>query len=177
MKVAVTGTPGTGKTEVAKRTAEITDLKYYSLNRLAEKNNCISGRDEARNADIIDIDCLKNILEDFEDCIYDGHISHLFDVDVVVVLRTEPKFLKERLKGKDWTSDKIRENLESELIGIISSEARENCENVFTIDTTNRKANEVAEVIKDIVKNRERDKYMEPIEWTESVENLNVIED
>ncbi|MFP4045564.1 MAG: adenylate kinase family protein [Candidatus Aenigmatarchaeota archaeon] len=177
MRVAITGTPGTGKTTVGKRLSEKTDLEYVSINDLARKEDCISGRDRARESDIIDIDCLQKVLDDYEDCILDGHVSHNFDVDLVIVLRAKPKVLKRRLEDKGWSSEKIRENVESELIGLISYEAHRDNEETFDVDTTDRDEEAVVEAVKNIIEGEERDKYLEPVDWTEAIENLEEMDD
>jgi adenylate kinase len=54
----------------------------------------------------------------------EGHLSHYFpQADFVVVLRTEPRILQDRLKKRDWQEVKIRENLEAEALDICTWEA------------------------------------------------------
>lgn len=166
MKIAITGTPGTGKTTIAKKLADTTDLKYVSINELAKENDCISGRDDERAADIIDIGCLTKIVDEMDNCILDGHVSHLFDVTKVIVLRTEPNVLKQRLKKKGWPDDKINENCEAEYIGIIAVEARNKNNTVLDINTTHAGPDEITNTLTKLCFDADIKKF-EQIDWIE----------
>ena len=58
-----------------------------------------------------------------ESCILiDGHLSHLLSVDAAVIIRCEPSVLRERLQSRDYSVQKVEENVECELIGLITAE-------------------------------------------------------
>jgi len=168
MKVAVTGTPGTGKTEVSKELAEKLDMDRVSVNELASEGDCIQTRDERRETDVVDVDCLREEAEKLEDCILDGHLSHLLNVDYVFVLRCEPEELEERLEGKGWDEPKVRENVDAEILGMVEDDAREENGEVYSIDTTDKSPEEVSRLISKIVHvDVERNRYREKIDWME----------
>ncbi len=121
MLIAVSGTPGTGKTTVAKWLARKLGLQYVSLNDYARKHGMVVGRDEKRKADEVDVDRLRKVK--FEDAVLEGHFSHELLADVKIVLRLHPSKLEERLEEKGWGAEKIRENCEAEAMGIIAEEA------------------------------------------------------
>ncbi len=52
---------------------------------------------------------------------------------------------------KRWNKEKIRENIEAELIAVILQESLKN-KKVYEIDTTNKKPKEVVEIIKKILR-------------------------
>ncbi|PNX46958.1 MAG: hypothetical protein BV459_05425 [Thermoplasmata archaeon M11B2D] len=180
MWVALTGTPGTGKTAVA------TALKKQGytivpLHRLAQNSNCVVGIEKRRNSQLIDIPKLndyvkKNFTRD-ELIFFEGHIAHLLSsMQKVIVLRCHPKELKKRLLKKRWRMKKIMENIEAEIIDIILCEAvqRHRSENIFEIDTTEKSAEDISTVIGTIVK-----KNFQPtktysigqIDWSEEILN------
>ncbi len=71
-----------------------------------------------------------------------GHLfSYAFgrrSVERVVVLRCEPAVLKGRLSGRDYPFRQVVDNVEAELIGLVSSEAFEafGPAKTFEVDTT-----------------------------------------
>ncbi len=120
--IAVTGTPGCGKTTLCKSL----DLKVKSVREIAEKYDCIEPMDSNDGASPVDIEKLsKSIDWGDEPLIIDGHLSHLLPVDAVIVVRCNPDILRGRLESRDYSQEKIQANLESELIGLISSECLE----------------------------------------------------
>lgn len=166
MLITITGTPGTGKTTIAKKLSDVTGLEYVSINELARDNDCITGKDEIRNSDIIDIECLKKVINELNNCILDGHVAHMFDVDKVYVLRTEPKVLEARLFQKGWSKAKVNENVEAELLGIIASEAREENDNVNEINTTEIEPDTVVEIIEeDLNSEQTPNRIKDVIDW------------
>ncbi|EKF85403.1 adenylate kinase family protein [Methanobacterium formicicum] len=85
--------------------------------------------------------------------IIEGHLSHYFpQADLVVVFRTEPTTLSERLRKRGWKETKIRENLEAEALDICTWEAHQiHQEKVHEVETTTITPKEVIDVILDII--------------------------
>jgi adenylate kinase len=76
--------------------------------------------------------------------VVEGHLSHLLPVARVVVLRCVPARLEKRLLRRGYSAGKARENAEAEAIGVIAQEARAARKETYEIDTTGRRAGEVA---------------------------------
>ena len=142
--LAITGTPGVGKTTVA-RILEKRGYRVGSVNEVAKKYGCV---DEEEGELVVDIEKLKESFSEDLDFI-EGHLSHYF-ADRCVVLRCNPLVLKERLQSKGWDKEKILENLEAELIDQILVEALDICSEVHEIDTTGMTPEEVADLIEKI---------------------------
>ncbi len=85
--------------------------------------------------------------------IIEGHLSHYFpQADLVVVFRTEPATLSERLKKRQWKETKIRENLEAEALDICTWEAYQiHQDKVQEVETTKITPEEVIDVILKII--------------------------
>ena len=164
MRIAVTGTPGVGKTSVSKELAALLKCAYIDLNRYAENAGFVTGTDAARDSKIVDTAKLSKV-EFPEDCIIDGHLSHFCDADVVVVLRAKPDVLRRRLGVKGWSKKKVDENVEAEFVGVCSVEARELHAAVVDVDTTKLDAKKAARFIATLVKSKRF--RSESIDWLE----------
>ncbi|ASJ17211.1 kinase [Thermococcus chitonophagus] len=152
MIIAVTGTPGVGKTTVAKRLAEILGYEYVDLKEFALKK----GIGEKKGDELeVEVDELAYHVErdlKGQDVVLDGHLSHLMPVDLVIVLRAHPKLIWERLKARGYPEEKVRENVEAELIDLILVEAVDEHENVIEVDTTGKDPQEVVNEILNLIK-------------------------
>ncbi|MFB6069023.1 MAG: adenylate kinase family protein [Halobacterium sp.] len=144
MRVAVTGTPGTGKTTATDLVD--TDLDVVHLNDAIEAEGLYTEVDEARDSKVADLEAVRDWLGDGDDVLVESHLAHLLDADRVVVLRCAPGELERRLLDRGEPSAKAEENAESEALDVILSEAvRVHGEaNVYEIDTTDRDPEAVA---------------------------------
>ena len=156
MIVAVTGTPGTGKTEVAKALAKRMGWWYVSLNELAEEEGLYKGYDSERMCKIVDLERMKEEVHilgiSHKNIVLDAHYSHEMPCDVVIVLRTELGELRKRMVKKKWKVGKIKENLEAEAMDICKQEALELNKNTYEFDTTKKTPEEVAKDIEKVLK-------------------------
>ncbi|MFB6172420.1 MAG: adenylate kinase family protein [Haloarculaceae archaeon] len=145
MRVALTGTPGTGKTTVADRLAG--DLDVVHLNDVIREEGLASGRDPDRDSLIADLDALRERVADCEDVLFESHLAHHLPVDRVIVLRCHPDELADRLGGRGWSAEKVRENVESERLDLLLSEAvaEHGLDSVYELDTTGRSPDAVAD--------------------------------
>ncbi|RLI75848.1 NMP kinase [Archaeoglobales archaeon] len=168
MKIALTGTPGCGKSETAR---ELKKRGYIvvKVEELARKFDCVI---EENKEIVVDVEKLakKFAKTDFGG-IVEGHLSHLLNPDLTIVLRCNPLILKERLEKRGWDTDKILENVEAELVDVILVEALKN-KNVYEIDVTNISVKEVANIIEKLVKGEETNKFKPgKIDWIAEIDD------
>ena len=151
MRVAVTGTPGTGKTTATERLD--TDLDVIHLNDVIKSEGFSTDVDEERGSLVADMDALAEWLADRGDSIVESHLAHNFDADRVVVLRAHPETIVERLRERGDSDSKAYENAESEALDVVLSEAvhHHGAENVYEIETTDRDPDAVAAEIAAVV--------------------------
>ncbi|HUV01923.1 MAG TPA: adenylate kinase family protein [Desulfobacteria bacterium] len=151
MILAITGTPGTGKTSVCKACG----LEYTDLNSIIEEKGFFTGVDTQRGCLIADLDKLNEYVRHKEErlsvIIAESHLAHLLKPDVAVVLRAKPSVLTDRLEQKGFPPQKIQENVEAETLDIILAEAVELCDIVYEVDTTGKSVEDVAAVVRAII--------------------------
>ncbi|KPN31445.1 putative kinase [Halolamina pelagica] len=138
-RVALTGTPGTGKTTVAEQVGDRLGIPVHHLNDLIREEGLHEGEDEQRGSLVADFDAIEAYLGDWSGLL-DSHLAHHFEADAAVVLRCHPDELEARLRDRDEPEAKIAENAESEALDIVLSEAVRayGDGNVYEIDTTDR---------------------------------------
>ncbi|KAK4697042.1 adenylate kinase, partial [Lecanoromycetidae sp. Uapishka_2] len=147
--IIVTGTPGVGKTSHCEQLASNTGLKHLSINSIVKDRSCHEGWSEEHKSWIVDEEKVRHspsntpctiahqkcqLLDSLEDevptggYIIDWHACDLFPeswIDLVVVLRTEPTKLYDRLRARKYPEKKLQENLDSEIMEVLLEEARD----------------------------------------------------
>jgi adenylate kinase len=163
MIILLTGTPGTGKTTISPLLADKLGCHLVDVNHLVEEKHLYTGVDPEKNYKIVDMEALEDELfqivskpdgDSSKGCIIiEGHLSHYFPrADLVIVFRTEPKVLENRLQKRDWKESKIRENLEAEALDICTWEAHQiHGSRVHEVETTKITPEETIDIILDIV--------------------------
>jgi len=175
--IVIGGTPGTGKTKIAKIVGSRLAIETISLGDLAEKEGCISAQDKARDTGIINEDCLVEAILDIVDdkskrIVIEGHYVDLVpygSVEIAIVLRTHPEILRERLKERGYSKAKVDENVEAEVLGVCQLDALDAFgeEKVYEIDTTYLTPTEVASMIEELLKTETPPTR---IDWMETLE-------
>lgn len=187
MIIALTGTPGTGKTTVCEILREHSQYrKQYSiidLNRIVLDEKLYTGKDEARDTYEADMEKLEERVKKEidarpheQDIIMEGHLSHLLPADAVIVLRAHPVALRKRLgKKRKYLFQKVRENANAEALDVILVESVEKHKKVFEIDSTNANplavVKSVISIIEDIKQGRNPEKFLPgKMNWIDQVE-------
>lgn len=161
MKIAVTGTPGTGKTTLSQLYEEEGLEVIHLTEYVKEKGLGEEGEKEFE----VNVEEMRASLGEKDFDVVEGHLAHHVPVDVCVVLRTRPDVLRERLDERDYPEQKVEENIQSEILDVVLSEAVENQETVVEVDSTEKDADEVFEEIKRKVEKGEND--YGNFDWTE----------
>ncbi len=159
-RVAITGTPGTGKSTLSKIISKKIEYLRVEVNEFAEKQGLFTEKDMKRGSWIVDEKKLEKAINAIEGhVVLDGHLSHFCRAGLVIVLRMNPVELKKRLLSRGWSSNKIKENVEAEALGVCLSEARKKCKNVFEIDTTGKSPNALAGEAIALICGKNREKH------------------
>ena len=134
--IALTGSPGTGKSTLASRLQK-EGLTIITLEEAAESVDALSQFEELREVEISKLAEWK--WEGDSHCVIDGHLSHHCPIDAVIVLRCNPYELRNRLEQRmGYEPDKIESNVEWELISGVWADlsAVHPHANVMELDTT-----------------------------------------
>jgi len=124
--IAITGTPGCGKTTLCD---ELMAHGYAirTVLDLAREHDCLGDQDPADGAAPIDVHKLAEAWHEEPDGLMfiDGHLSHLLEIDAVILLRCHPDQLRLRLEHRGYTEAKVRANVEWEMLAGTWSEMLE----------------------------------------------------
>ncbi|HEU0049520.1 MAG TPA: AAA family ATPase [Nitrososphaera sp.] len=124
LKLVITGNPGVGKHTSARIIADKTGARIIDLNRVAIDNNAIAKKTERG----LEVDAKKlgrllaKLLKARNDTVIVGHLAPYVlkpaGISMVAVLRRSPYELEKILKKRGYSLGKIKENLESEILGV-----------------------------------------------------------
>ena len=147
-RVAITGTPGTGKSTATALLEDEYDVIHLN-DRIKSDENLWTERDADRAEVGDERVAVREHLGDWSG-VLDSHLAHRFDADRVVVLRCHPETIESRLVERGESPETATENAESEALDVILSEAvaEHGAENVYEVDGTDREPAAVANAIR-----------------------------
>jgi adenylate kinase len=179
LRVAVTGTPGTGKSTATDRLESRIDAGEYEgeadatggvalepgrvevvhLNDVIETDELYDDVDEERDSVVVDLDALAAWVDDrvaetdADVVVLDSHLAQHLDVDRVVVLRCRPETLEARLKDRGEPAAKATENAESEALDVVLAQSVDahGADAVYEIETTDTDPDAVADAIASVL--------------------------
>ncbi len=171
MRIALTGTPGTGKTSVGD-VLRARGWDAVEVSAIAREAGLLREVDERRGSYEIDVDELQEAVDSryhSNEIVLVGHLAHLVSNDLCIVLRCRPKLLRSRLAERGWPKAKVDENVEAEVLDAILVEALEQDGAVFEIDTSDMGPSEVADAVQDIVAGKTEKYRPGHIDWSSEV--------
>lgn len=128
--VAIGGTPGTGKSTIGASIARLMGMELIELSNLVLEKKLYISYDEERYSFVVDEAglrrYLRELIQEKKKVLVIGHYSEIVDddlLDKIIILRLDPRELVKRLVERGWPLEKIIENVESELIGVCTSNA------------------------------------------------------
>jgi len=163
MIIIVTGTPGTGKTTIAKALAKKLKMMYLDVNKVIDEYKLKESYDKKRKSYIVDEKKLSKILvrlsKEQKNLIVDSHLSHFMPkkhVDICIVTQTDLKTLKKRLEKRKYTQTKVKENVEAEIFEICHTEAQDQGHNILLVNTTKNPIEKCLKFIQDEINKNKR---------------------
>lgn len=166
IKVAITGNPGVGKHTCTKIVCEkLGDVKIIDINKIIIDNNAFLLNDD-RNRKEVDIKktskLIRNELKKGGDLVIIGHlVPYLLrpdGIDIVVVMRRSPYEIIRTFEERDYSPEKIRENVASEILGISFYDALKTFgkNKVIEFDATGKTSQQAAEEIVLLLQNKSK---------------------
>lgn len=152
-RVAVTGTPGVGKTTAVDRVAtRETALDVIHLSEWLDDEH-YRRYDEERDTRVVDVEAVQEAFADRGAWLVESHLAHHLPADRVVVLRCHPATVRERLLDRGESPATADENAESEALDLILAEAvdRHGRDAVYEVETTDHDPGHVADAIRAVV--------------------------
>lgn len=144
MIIAITGTPGVGKSTVAKEAGKKLGYKVMEINK-------VLGIESDREASVSVSRINKEITSRLEDnTIIVSHLSHFLKdkrIRMFFVLRCSPPTLINRLKNRHYQKSKIYDNAMFEAIDGTMLETTEFHRNIVQMDNTKNLRRNVNEII------------------------------
>jgi adenylate kinase len=176
MIITITGSPGTGKTRVAEELGRLTGIDVVSLTVLVRSKKIRSEYDRKMKTYIVDESALdkdiRKIIDVKKNHIIEGLLAHFIKSDLCVVLRTNPEVLEKRLAKRRWTKEKVRENLQAEILDAITIEATGGNRKIMEIDTSKKTPESTAKLIAKILASKSSKKFAAGrVDWMEKYKN------
>jgi len=184
--ILVTGTPCVGKTSLAQRLADELDGRYVNLTELAKTEKLALRKDTKRNTIMVNEEKMRNKLQQIikntekPAVIIDGHYAAAVvpkeETTMVLVLRRDPRQLREFMTNCGFAENKLQENLESEVLDVCLIEALQEqdqskvCELNVTDKTVETSLTEALAVLKDSNKCR-----FGNVDWISTLEQAGVL--
>ncbi|XP_053678718.1 adenylate kinase isoenzyme 6 homolog [Anopheles nili] len=129
--ILVTGTPGTGKSELCRRLSEKLGFQWQNVSSIVSENKFVEEYDEEFECPVLDEDRLLDFLEPLMQkgghCV-EYHSSEFFPerwFAAVFVIRCSTSLLYDRLQAREYGERKIKSNMECEIFQIPLDEARD----------------------------------------------------
>lgn len=164
--IIITGTPGTGKTTLAAKLANILPADHIDVPLLVEEEGLWADVDVGRGAKVVNLVKVRRRLRALARrrrlrLVVSSHVpdvAYRDDVDIVIVLRLHPCELKKRLEALNWPLSKIKENVAAEALAVCLKEALlyYGEEVVYEVDVTGMSVEEATSYLIELIKVRRK---------------------
>ncbi len=175
MVLIITGSPGVGKHTIANEVLLKDGYELLDINQIAKERNFI---EHNQGLEEVDVDKFKKYFDGIvtEKSLVVGHLAPYVlndkNVKSAIVLRKNPYKLLDIYEKRGYSEEKRRENLGSEILGIITNDAITNFgqDKTFQIDASESTPKEIASQIDNII-NRNDDG--DNIDWLPLIQEKN----
>ena len=174
MSIVITGNPGVGKHTITQLIADKMKLAIIDINKIAKDSELFEKNGDTND---VDVEVLEKILESkiSENNIIIGHLAPYVlrknQVKIMIVLRRSPYDLIPVYEDRKYDDVKIKDNVGSEILGIIANDAMDKFqEKIFQINVSGKTVPEMFEKIMSIIMNK---KGNEIVDWLELVRKNN----
>lgn len=139
--VAITGTPATGKSTLAKRIAKSTGCRMIEINDVVERKKLFSSKDKYGSKIVrlpeLETEVKREIRSQKGMVLLVGHLAPelRFSYDIAVVTRAPLKELVKRMKKRGYPIGKMKENLMSEALDYCGSVIKGMSKETYEVST------------------------------------------
>jgi len=156
MRIVITGSPGTGKTAIAKALAKKLSVELIDIKRIVLQKKL---REKNHEVDLKKLSRSLAFLKNKKSFIAEGHLACeiRLPADFIFVLRAKPKALNKRLSKRGYGRKKLDENILSELLDYCTQRAQTVYhKRPLELDTTHRSVSSCALVIEKAIKRKKK---------------------
>ena len=147
MSYVITGNPGVGKHTISKEISKILNLPIIDINQIAKESDLLEKKEETHDVDVIK---LSKLLQEkiIQPSIIVGHLAPYVlepkKITKVLVFRKNPYDLIPIYKERNYSKEKIKDNLGSEVLGVIfyDSISKFGQKKTIQLDVTNQSIEE-----------------------------------
>ncbi len=175
MSYVITGNPGVGKHTISKELSKLVSLPMADLNKIAQDFGLFEKNDETNDVDVEKL--AKIIQEKFsKPSIFVGHLAPYVlpsnKIKKVIVLRKNPYDLIKIYEERGYSKNKIKDNLGSEVLGVIFHDAvnQFGAEKTVQIDVSTKN---ISETIKKVMDSFKGEINTEQVDWLSIVSEKN----
>ncbi|MDN5357142.1 MAG: adenylate kinase [Candidatus Methanomethylophilaceae archaeon] len=173
MIIAITGTPGTGKSELGKELARRNHNVIFLSGFIRENGLLGEYEPETGSCDVEteELDrALAGYVRSSETYYAEGHLSHFLTCSAAIVLRCSPEVLAGRLEARGYSQEKVRENVQAEVLDVILCEAGSPGTSVYELDSTSHTVEELADSVQEIADGKTENYLPGKTDWTGDID-------
>ncbi len=171
MSYVITGNPGVGKHTIAKEISKKLQLPIIDINKIAQEFGLFENNEDVND---VDVNKLKKLIRDkiSSPGLIVGHLAPYVlssnQIKKVIVLRKNPHDLISIYKERKYSKEKIKDNLGSEVLGIILHDAvtQFGAENILQINGTGKSIDKISKKIMDSIDGKIKD---DDVDWLSSI--------
>ncbi|MBU0532512.1 AAA family ATPase [Candidatus Micrarchaeota archaeon] len=166
MRIIITGSPGTGKSIIAKKLAKLLDLELIDIKKIVKKKGI------STEVDIKKLASALKFLKKKNNYIVEGHLAceTKLPADYIFVLRTHPNILKKRLKKRKYGKKKLEENLMAEMLDYCTQRVEQVYgKKPLELDTANKTPEKSVLEIKNAIKQKK--KKLDSVNYSKELKN------
>ena len=157
MSFVITGSPGVGKHTITKEINKILNLPVFDINQIAKEQNLFERSDETND---VDVNKLKEIIKKMvlQPSLIVGHLAPYVlkseQIKKIIVLRRNPYELIKIYQSRGYSEKKIKDNIGSEVLGIILFDAitEFGADKTVQVDVSEKTIEETTQKVMGIIK-------------------------
>ena len=161
MSIVITGNPGVGKHTTAKSLAKSLGYEILDINKVVIESGIFKKNKESLD---VDVSKLKKIIKKMlkKKLIIVGHLAPYVltktQIQKAIILRQSPYKLALVYKKRKYSKAKMAQNLESEILGIITYDSinKFGKSKTFQVNTTSKSVPQVTKKIINILNDKEK---------------------
>ena len=178
MSLVITGNPGVGKLTIANEIMKNEDYDLLDINKIAIESN---NKEKDEISFEVDVENLKKYMKNLltSKSLIVGHLAPYVieksDFNVAIILRKNPYKLAEIYQIRKYSNEKAKENLGSEILGIIAHDtiSKFGDEKTLQIDNTKLTPQETIKKIQLMIENGNNS---DEVDWLSEIKQKNDLE-